>query len=583
MSRHHHRRRGRVAARLLLGALAGTTAVSGAVLSTATAASAQAGGVSASFTLGILTVTGDGQDNNIAVSRDAAGLVLVNGGAVPVKGVTATVANVVSINLLGRGGNDTLTFDEANGALPRGVLTGGPGNDTITGGSGGDTISGQAGTDTLLGKGGTDRLFGGSSSDVLTGGDADDQVFGEIGDDRMIWNPGDDTDLNEGGVGTDTTEVNGAGGTEVFTTTANGARVRFDRIDPAPFAVDMGTTEKLLLNANGGDDRFSATGNLAALVAITVDGGAGNETLLGSNGIDLLIGGTGNDFVDGQQGNDVAFLGAGDDAFQWDPGDGSDIVEGQDGADDMLFNGSNGAEIFEASAVGSRVRFTRNLANIVMDLDDVEQIDLNALGSADTVVVNDLSGTEVTRIETDLAAAIGGAGGDLQADNVVVAATNGDDVAVTAAQGSSLELQGLPVTIGVTGVEPGADRLTVKALNGADVVDASGIAAASMLLTVEAGDGDDVVIGGDGDDLLKGEDGDDVLIGGPGFDTLDGGAGENVLIDGENLVAGLAAGTEWLAAHTRLDGDKTVMSHGERSFTLPAADLVPSATAAPTS
>ena len=151
----------------------------------------------------------------------------------------------------------------------------------------------------------------------------------------MIWNPGDDTDLNEGGDGTDTVEVNGGNGAEQFTTTANGTRVRFDRLNPAPFAIDIGTSENLVLNANGGDDSFSATGNLAALIRITVDGGAGNDTLLGSNGVDILLGGDGNDFVDGNQGNDVAFLGAGDDTFQWDPGDGSDTVEGQDGTDTM--------------------------------------------------------------------------------------------------------------------------------------------------------------------------------------------------------------------------------------------------------
>ena len=178
----------------------------------------------------------------------------------------------------------------------------------------------------------------------------------------MIWNPGDDTDLNEGGEGTDTVEVNGGNGAEQFTATANGTRVRFDRLTPAPFAIDIGTSENLVLNANGGDDRFSATGNLAALIAITVDGGAGNDTLLGSNGVDLLLGGDGNDFADGQQGNDVALLGAGDDTFQWDPGDGSDVVEGQDGSDAMAFNGSNVAENMEVSANGDRVRFTRNVA-----------------------------------------------------------------------------------------------------------------------------------------------------------------------------------------------------------------------------
>src|SRR4029450_8342823 len=105
---------------------------------------------------------------------------------------------------------------------------------------------------------------------------------------------------------------------------ATGPRVRFDRVDPAPFSIDIGTTENLVLNMNGGDDTFSATGNLAALINVTVGRGAGNDTVLGSNGADHLFGGDGNDFIDGNQGNDVAFLGAGDDVFQWDPGDGSD-------------------------------------------------------------------------------------------------------------------------------------------------------------------------------------------------------------------------------------------------------------------
>ena len=160
-------------------------------------------------------------------------------------------------------------------------------------------------------------------------------MFGESGNDRMIWNPGDDTDLFEGGDDEDTAEVNAGNGGEVFTVTANGTRVRFDRLDPAPFSLDIGTTEHLVVNMNGGNDSFSATGNLAALIDITVDGGAGNDTILGSNGNDTLLGGDGDDFIDGQQGNDIAFLGAGDDVFQWDPGDGSDTVEGQDGTDTL--------------------------------------------------------------------------------------------------------------------------------------------------------------------------------------------------------------------------------------------------------
>jgi RTX calcium-binding nonapeptide repeat (4 copies) len=134
-------------------------------------------------------------------------------------------------------------------------------------------LFGQSGNDMLLGKGGNGFLFGGADDYTLTGGDGDDQVFGESGNDRMIWKPGDDSDLFEGGDGTDTAEVNGGNGSEVFTLTANGARVRFDRLYPAPFSIDIGTTENLVLNMNGGNDSFSTTGNLADLISVTVDGG----------------------------------------------------------------------------------------------------------------------------------------------------------------------------------------------------------------------------------------------------------------------------------------------------------------------
>src|SRR5262249_20315927 len=214
---------------------------------------------------------------------------------------------------------------------------------------------------TLIGGAGSQVLHGGEGDDLLIGGDGDDQMFGDAGNDRMVWNPGDDTDLMEGGDGVDTAEVNGGNGAEQFTATANGTRVRFDRISPAPFSLDTGTTESLVVNMNGGDDTFFATGNLSPLISLIVDGGAGNDTILGGNGNDLLFGGDGNDFIDGNQGADSAFLGAGDDTFQWDPGDGSDLVEGQDGFDTLAFNGANIAEQMDVFANGQRTLFTRNV------------------------------------------------------------------------------------------------------------------------------------------------------------------------------------------------------------------------------
>ena len=497
-------------------ALAATPAASAAVTATFSPGS------------GTLSVSGDGAANTITVSRNAAGAILVNNGAVAVRGGTPTVANTALIQVSSLGGHDTVTLNEANGALPRANLFGGAGNDTLTGGSGADQLFGQAGNDTLLGRGGLDFLFGGSENDTLTGGDADDQVFGQSGNDRMVWNPGDDTDLNEGGDGTDTIEVNGGGGAEQFTATANGTRVRFDRVNPAPFALDIGTSESLVLNANGGDDSFSATGNLAALIQITVDGGTGSDTILGSNGVDVLLGGAGDDFVDGQQGNDIAFLGAGNDAFRWDPGDGSDTIEGQGDTDTMLFNGSGAAEIFEASANGQRTRFTRNVGNIVMDLDDVEAVDLNTLGNTDTTIVNDLSGTDVVEVDVNHAGTIGGTSGDAQADTVIVNGTNGNDIVDVFGAGTSASVIGLATGVDITNAEGANDSLVVNALGGYDGVTATTLRAGVIKLTIDGGAGEDTILGSQGADVLLGGGDADFLFGDNGNDLALMGGGDDV-------------------------------------------------------
>src|SRR5215468_2202306 len=460
MSNQHKRRRRAVAIAAAMG-----TASAGFLL--AVHASADTGsGVSAHFdnSRGVLTVVGDNRDNRITVGRDAGGTINVNNGDVRIRGVRATVNNVRLIRIFGNDGSDAITLDEANGALPAAQLFGGSGNDRIVGGSG------------------DDLLFGGSGDDTLIGARGSDQVFGNSGDDRMIWNPGEGTDVNEGGDGVDTVEVNGGNAAETFTVTPNGTRVRFDRVTPGPFSIDIGTSEKLVLNANGGDDQFSA-GDVGSLISITVNGGAGNDTLLGGTGADTLNGDDGNDFVDGNGGADVSALGAGDDTFQWDPGDGSDVVDGQDGQDTLLFNGADGAENMAVSANGHRVLFTRNLGNIRMDLDGIEQIDTNALGGADEITVNDVTGTDLTAVNLNLAAQAGG--GDGAADSVIVNGTNANDVVrVTGSAADGVAVSGLAARTHISGTDAG-DTLSIRGLAGNDAVDASGLAAGAVALTAD--------------------------------------------------------------------------------------------------
>jgi Ca2+-binding RTX toxin-like protein len=163
------------------------------------------------------------------------------------------------------------------------------------------------------------------------------------------------------------------------------------------------TPDSLRINGLAGNDQFDAQAITSNTIAqFSFDGGDGDDIFLGGAGNETFFGGRGNDVVTGGRGADTAFMGEGDDRFIWAPGDGSDIVEGQAGTDTLQFIGANVAENFTISANGGRATFFRNVGNITMDLDDVERLDLKTLGGGDTIVVNNLTGTDLITLNIDL-------------------------------------------------------------------------------------------------------------------------------------------------------------------------------------
>jgi Ca2+-binding RTX toxin-like protein len=257
--------------------------------------------------------------------------------------------------------------------------------------------------------------------------------------------------------------------------------------------------------------------------------------------VETSIGGDGNDVIDGNKGNDTALMGAGDDVFVWDPGDGSDIVEGQDGSDTMRFNGAAAAEQFTLSANGNRLRFFRDVGNITMDTAGVERVDVNALGGADLVTVNDLTGTDVSSLNVDLAGSLGGTAGDAALDRVVVNGTAGNDAIKVAGDPSGVSVSGLRSQVSIQHQEP-TDQLEVHGLAGADSIDASALAAGAIALTLDGGAGDDTIAGSQGVETSIGGDGNDVIDGNKGNDTALMGAGDDVFVwdpgDGSDIVEG---------------------------------------------
>jgi Ca2+-binding RTX toxin-like protein len=472
-------------------------------------------------------------------------------------------------------------------ALPAGVVQfgadGGAGNDTITGSAGADLLKGGDGNDLVIGGRGDDTalLGGGDDTFVWNPGDGSDVVEGQAGNDSMLFNGanvaekidiaangprvrftrdiagivmdlngiegitfralggadsvtvGDltgtdvtrvDVDLTGsagGGDGAaDTVTVNGTAGNDTFGATGDATGVSVNGLHTQVNIIGAeAASDVLVLNAQAGADTVDASTLKADGIGLAVIGGAGD---------DVLTGGAGNDTITGGTGNDTAFLGAGDDTFVWNPGDASDIVEGQAGYDTMQFNGANIAEKIDVSANGPRVRFTRDVGNVVMDVNGTEVVNFDALGGADTVTVHDLTGTDVTEVNVNLG--MPGGGGDGAADTVTVEGTAGDDVATVAGDASGTSVLGLAARVNISGAEVANDRLNVNLLAGDDVVDATGLAATAIQFAADGGTGDDVLLGGAGNDVLLGGEGDDVLIGGPGQDVLDGGVGDNILI-----------------------------------------------------
>jgi RTX calcium-binding nonapeptide repeat (4 copies) len=253
----------------------------------------------------------------------------------------------------------------------------------------------------------------------------------------------------------------------------NQLEVDLDNDGSADATFDLTNIDAIDVDAGSGDDTVridDVNGAFTSRIPTRIDGENGDDTLNGGAGAEILDGGNGDDRIDGNGGADTAFLGRGDDTFVWDPGDGSDVVEGGSGSDAMVFNGSGGNEIMTATANFGRVSFTRNLGTITMDLNGIEAIDVHALGGSDSVLVNNVSGTDLKRVDVDLAPVLGGSTGDGLADTVTVGGTKGDDSIAAVADGSAVDVRGLAALVRVTHADPVSDTLVIDPVVGADKV-----------------------------------------------------------------------------------------------------------------
>src|SRR5215216_6474015 len=373
----------------------------------ASAGPAQAAVSSASIDGLTATLNLDGADDNVTVS--VSGGLLVHGQTTggldsgndwdsDEEGdqiVRADGTSTVIVNA--GGGNDAITVLARNTELASSGLNGDGGDDVLTGSESNETLTGGEGND---------RLVAGKGDDVMNGG---------AGNDTLVWNQGDGSDTAIGDLGNDVGEVNGAPTLgDVFTLEPLGRSTRVRRTNLGPFTFDA-ATELVEVNGLGGNDSVTATDGVGPLTLLSVDGGAGVDTVRGSDGPDLILGGEaddilggggGDDRIVGDRGTDTMNGGAGDDTLVWNNGDGTDVANGDAGRDDVEVNGAPAAgDIFTVQPNGARIKFDRpNLVPFSIDIGSSETMHANGLGGNDTIGVGEVGLLAVT--------ASGGAGND---------------------------------------------------------------------------------------------------------------------------------------------------------------------------
>jgi Ca2+-binding RTX toxin-like protein len=163
------------------------------------------------------------------------------------------------------------------------------------------------------------------------------------------------------GDATDVLAVIGTPGDDVIAPGQNGVAIDSDgdvdiTVNPSVFPIEISTL--------GGDDFVNGRGQGGAglhfLGPLTIDGGPGNDEIVGStdpdrlygrdgndiinaqDAVDVVEGGAGNDSLTGSEGNDTLVGGPGADSFS--AGYGDDLLDADDGEADTSFNGGPGTD-----------------------------------------------------------------------------------------------------------------------------------------------------------------------------------------------------------------------------------------------
>ena len=183
-------------------------------------------------------------------------------------------------------------------------IQGTQGGDVIFAGAGNDTVAGGDGVDYVCGGDGDDTIDTGTGDDFIDGGDGADEIHGYNGDDRIEGGAG--RDFLDGRRGREDVLLAGPGPDRLIGGSVLKGGAGNDRLDSAGYRRETGADR---LDGGGGDDRL--LGDSQNGPGERLDGGSGDDDLKGFDGDDSLAGGGGIDQLDGGDGSDSCSQGPG--------------------------------------------------------------------------------------------------------------------------------------------------------------------------------------------------------------------------------------------------------------------------------
>lgn len=281
----------------------------------------------------------------------------------------------------GGSGGDTIEGSDGSGEISfvaADLIYGGGGNDVLRGHGERDALFGEAGNDTLEGGEDNDRLFGGHNNDRLYGGDGHDKLQGQHGRDTL-----------EGGDGHDVLFQSERGDFFTFQDPDN-----FNQTASHGGTLDGGKGNDLLVGDQGGDNLEGGVGHDTIYGyggADEADGGAGNDMIYTGDGADEVFGRSGNDTIEGGDGDDTIDGGFGDDMIIGGAGD--DEINGGYGVDTVVFYGEFHGDV-STGEIGS-------YAVAGVGDDDGEESDFSIVQTADgSWIVSDIRDNPTDGVDT---------------------------------------------------------------------------------------------------------------------------------------------------------------------------------------